>query len=63
MKINLRIWRWYRVRVWAGLAAILVLVLAEFGVVFRLGQNCGGPPQSPSALGNLQGLGDWLAAH
>ena len=63
MKINSRIWRWYRVKAWAGLAAILVLVLVEFGVVFRFGHNCAGPPQVPGAPDNLQGLGDWLAAH
>lgn len=62
MKTNPSVWRWYRVRVWAGLLAILILVLAEFGMVFRFRYNCSEPAGTAPPVGQFQGLGDWLAS-
>lgn len=40
MKTNFYAWRAYQVRIWAGLALILVLALGAFGKVFRFDRDC-----------------------
>jgi len=39
MKTNSSAWRAYQVRIWAGLAVILVLALGAFGKVFRFDRD------------------------
>ncbi len=63
MKTNVSAWRLYRVRVWAGLLALLVLVLAVFGMVFRFNRDGGGSLAPSGAMYEMHGAGDWLAAN
>lgn len=63
MKTNARAWRIYRVRIWAGLLALLVLALAQFGLVFRFNRDCGGGLAQPDGGSGMYSPADWLAAN
>ena len=60
MKTNQRARKVWKLRVWAGLLAMLLLASAEFWMVCRFGHECG---QITSPPGNqAPGLSDLLAA-
>jgi hypothetical protein len=61
MKTNLYAWRTYQVRIWAGLAVILVLALGAFGKVFRFDRDCGRAGNTTEFAPALHELADCLA--
>ena len=60
MKTNQRARKVCQIRLWSGLAAVLLLLLAEFGMVCRFGHQCGQIMAPPT--NEAPGLGDLLAA-
>jgi hypothetical protein len=60
MKTNRRARKVWKVRVWAGLLAVLMLASAEFWMVCRLGHECGQITSPPGKEAPC--LSDLLAA-
>ncbi len=62
MKTNSAAWRVYQLRIWAGLALILVLALGVFGKVFRFDRDYGRAGSSADLAPGRYELVDCLAA-
>jgi hypothetical protein len=60
MKTNQKARRIWKLRVWAGTAAVLLLVSAEFWMVCRFGRDCGQFTRQPAV--QAPAIADWFAA-
>jgi hypothetical protein len=60
MKTNAHARKVLRLRYWAGLLAVLLLVSAEFWMVCRLGHGCAQMAAQPAVP--VPGIGDLFAA-
>jgi hypothetical protein len=62
MKTNSYAWRAYQVRIWAGLAVILILALGAFGKVFRFDRDYGRDGNGAGFAPGIHELADCLVA-